>query len=166
MRVILASGSPRRKELLSTIIQNFEIIPSSAEDESDIKKIIKEPEQLVESLSEIKARDIFSKEHLKSESLTVIGGDTIVYLDGEILGKPKNEEDAFNMLSKLQGRENVVYTGLAVMIKREGEIREVICSNKSIVKFKNMTKEDILEYIDTKEPMDKAGGFAINELRC
>jgi len=161
MKIILASNSPRRKDLLSTIIKEFEIIPSTAEDENNIKNKIKDPTELVETLSIIKARDIFNKEQSNNENLIVIGGDTIVYLDGEILGKPKDEQDAFNMLNNLQDRENHVYTGLGLIIKIGSKIIEEVYSNKTIVKMNKMSKEDILKYISTKEPMDKAGSYAI-----
>ena len=161
MRIILASNSPRRKDLLATLIKDFEIVSSTAEDDSDIKARIKEPVELVEKLSIVKAKDVFSKEQSKSENLIVIGGDTIVYLDGEVLGKPKNEEDAFDMLSRLQGRENEVYTGLALAIKIGNQIREEVYSNKTIVKMNKMSEEDIWEYIATKDPMDKAGSYAV-----
>jgi len=77
------------------------------------------------------------------------------------MGKPKNEDDAFNMLSRLEGRENEVYTGLSVMIRIGNETHEEVYSNRSVVTMKDMSKEDILEYIATGEPFDKAGGYAV-----
>lgn len=160
MRIILASGSPRRKELLETLISDFEIIPSSF-DEDSIKNIEKSPSKLVEILSLAKARDIFEVEQKNDEDLLVIGGDTIVYFDGEIIGKPKNEEDAFKTLERLQSKSNEVYTGTAIIIKQNGKIVDEVLSNKTLVNMKKMSKEDIEEYISSNEPLDKAGSYAV-----
>lgn len=91
----------------------------------------------------------------------VIGGDTIVYFEDKILGKPKNEEDAYNMLKSLQGNINYVYSGVAVIIKKDKEIIKKSDFTKSKVYMKPMTDREILEYIKTKEPMDKAGSYAV-----
>jgi len=160
MRLILASNSPRRAELLKQLAGDFEIIPSTIS-EANIKAVEKDPLKLVERLSEAKAEDVFNKEQGEEGDLLVIGADTIVYIDGEILGKPRTEERAYNMLSKLQGRENEVYTGLGVMARIAGNIIREVYSDKSTVKIKPMSNENILEYIATKEPLDKAGGYAI-----
>jgi len=161
MKIILASNSPRRRELLSTIVKDFDIISSDAEEESSIKATIKNPEELVRKLALLKAQDVFKKEKLKYDDLIVIGGDTIVYMDGEVLGKPKTEENAFRMLNKLQGKENQVHTGMAVIVKKGKNIEEEIHNTSAIIKMKKMTEADIVEYIATKEPLDKAGGYAI-----
>ena len=95
MRVVLASNSPRRKELVGNIIKDFEIIPSEAEDDSGIKEKIKDPIELVERLSIIKAKDIFNKEQSKAGDLMVIGGDTIVYLDRRNIRKAKRRRRCF-----------------------------------------------------------------------
>lgn len=160
MRIILASGSPRREELLKTLISDFEIIPSSF-DEDSIKNIEKDPSKLVEILSLAKARDIFEIEQKNDEDLIVIGGDTIVYFDGEIMGKPRNKENAFKTLERLQSKSNTVYTGTAVIIKQNGKIIQEVFSNNTLVKMKKMSKEDIQEYISTNEPLDKAGSYAV-----
>jgi len=160
MRIILASKSPRRIELLSKIVEEFEVIPSGI-NESNIKAVEKDPLKLVERLAEVKAEDVFNKEQLKLGDLLVIGGDTLVYIDDEILGKPKTDGNAFKMLSKLKGRTNEVYTGLGVMVRIGNKIVREVYSNKTTVKMKEMSKEDILEYISTGEPLDKAGGYAV-----
>lgn len=95
------------------------------------------------------------------EELTVIGGDTVVYFNGKILGKPKNEEDAYNMLKELQNNVNYVYSGLAVIIKKDGKIIEKNDYTKTAVYIKKMTEKEIKEYVETKEPLDKAGSYAI-----
>ena len=95
------------------------------------------------------------------EELTVIGGDTVVYFEGKILGKPKNEEDACNMLKELQNNVNYVYSGLAVIIKKDGKVIEKNDYTKTAVYIKKMTEKEIKEYVETKEPLDKAGSYAI-----
>lgn len=94
----------------------------------------------------------------------VIGGDTIVCFENKFLGKPKNEEDAYNMLKSLQGNINYVYSGLAVIIKKDGKIIRKKDFTKSKVYMKPMTDKQILDYIKTKEPMDKAGSYAVQGL--
>lgn len=163
MRIILASASPRRKELLSKIIKEYEIIPSNF-DEDELKKEIKDPEILVQELSNQKAKDVLSqvKEKYKYDEFTIIAADTIVYFDGKVLGKPKDENDAFKMLSALQGNSNYVYTGMTVIIKNNNEeVKEDTVITKSIVNMKKMSKQDIWDYIETKDPLDKAGAYAI-----
>ena len=166
MRIILASASPRRKELLSKIIKEYEIIPSNF-DEDELKKEIKDPEILVQELSNQKAKDVLSqvKEKYKYDEFTIIAADTIVYFDGKVLGKPKDENDAFKMLSELQGNSNYVYTGMTVIIKNNNEeVKEDTVITKSIVNMKKMSKQDIWDYIETKDPLDKAGAYAIQGL--
>lgn len=160
MRIILASKSPRRIELLKQLVNDFEIIPSDL-DENSIKEVCRDPYKLVEKLAISKTEDVFSKEDSNDEDLIVIGGDTLVYIDGEILGKPNSEEDAFNTLAKLQGKTNQVYTGMGIMIKKDNNSVKEVYVSKADVKMREMSKEDILEYIATGEPMDKAGSYAI-----
>ena len=160
MRIILASKSPRRIKLLREVVQEFDVIPSGV-DENNIKAVEKDPTRLVERLAEAKAEDVFNKEKSKTGDLLVIGGDTAVYMDGEIYGKPHTKENAFNMLSKLQGKTNTVYTGLGIVARIGNEIIREVYSNKTVVKMKAMSKEDILEYIATGEPLDKAGAYAV-----
>lgn len=119
------------------------------------------PEQLVKELAANKAKEVFEKIQSNYEELTVIGGDTVVYFNGEILGKPKNEEDACNMLKELQNNVNYVYSGLAVIIKKDGKVIEKNDYTKTAVYIKKMTEKEIKEYVETKEPLDKAGSYAI-----
>lgn len=172
MRIILASASPRRKELLSTIVNKYEIVPSDF-DEETLKNEIKNPEVLVQELSINKAEDVLNKVNNKIENdeFVIIAADTIVYFNDKVLGKPKDELDAFNMLSALQGNDNYVYTGMTVIIKNnkknnnenksKNNIKKETVFTKSVVTMKKMTEKDIWDYIKTKDPLDKAGAYAI-----
>lgn len=158
MKIILASNSPRRKELLHQIFDDFDIIKSGFNEE-DIKE--KDPEKLVQILSLKKTEEVFKKVESDYLELIVIGGDTLVYFDGQALGKPKDEEDAYNTLKKLQENKNEVYSAFTVMIKKNNKITEETHLTKSVVTMKPMTDEEIREYIKTKEPLDKAGSYAV-----
>lgn len=158
MKVILASNSPRRKELLHQIFDTFDIIKSGFNEE-DIKE--KNPEKLVQILSLKKTEEVFKKVENDYLELIVIGGDTLVYFDGQVLGKPKDEEDAYNTLKKLQGNKNEVYSAFTVMIKKNNQTIEETHLSKSVVTMKSMTDEEIKEYIKTGEPLDKAGSYAV-----
>lgn len=162
MRIILASGSPRRKELLSKIVKKYEVIPSNF-DEEELKNNIKDPEKLVEKLSYEKAKDVFRKINNTGDEFVIIAADTIVYFNEKVLGKPKDEDDAFKMLNMLQGKDNYVYTGMTVIIKSKSniDIKEEVRVNKSVVTMKRMDEKQILDYIKTKDPIDKAGAYAI-----
>ncbi len=160
MEFILASSSPRRKQLLSTIVSNFDIIPSDV-DENKIKKMEKDPEKSAQKLSYEKAYSIFLDKYKEDNEYTVIGSDTLVSFGNIILGKPKDKEDAIRMLKLLQGNSNDIYTGTTVIIKKEHSIIFETRVNKSTVYFKNMSYFDICSYVDTKEPMDKAGAYAV-----
>lgn len=162
MRIILASGSPRRKELLSKIVKKYEVIPSNF-DEEELKNNIKDPEKLVEKLSYEKAKDVFRKINNTGDEFVIIAADTIVYFNEKVLGKPKDEDDAFKMLNMLQGKDNYVYTGMTVIIKSKSniDIKEEVRVTKSVVTIKRMDEKQILDYIKTKDPLDKAGAYAI-----
>ena len=142
MNIILASGSPRRREILANTNAKFDVLTSDV-DERIFK--FEEPTQLVLRLAFEKCMDIAIN---NPESL-VIGADTIVVLDNEILGKPKNEDEAFDMLSKLSNREHQVITGMSIVnIENNKKIVDYTISN---VKFKNLTDQDIRDYISTGE---------------
>ncbi|AUN13252.1 Maf-like protein [[Clostridium] sordellii] len=152
MNIILASGSPRRREILANTNAKFDVLTSDV-DERIFK--FEEPTQLVLRLAFEKCMDIAIN---NPESL-VIGADTIVVLDNEILGKPKNEDEAFDMLSKLSNREHQVITGMSIVnIENNKKIVDYTISN---VKFKNLTDQDIRDYISTGECLDKAGSYGI-----
>lgn len=153
-KIILASTSPRRREILEQVGINFDIIPSNSEE--IITKSI--PKEIVEELAEEKAYEVFKE---INEPCIVIGADTIVVFDNIIMGKPKDENDAFNMLKKLQDNTHVVYTGVCVFIKENENIKKVLFSEATNVTMYPMTDSQINEYIETKEPMDKAGAYGI-----
>lgn len=155
-RFVLASGSPRRKELLGGIIPSFDIIVSEA-DEASVPKTLA-PELYVEELAMLKAA-ASAKTIEKKKNCIVIGADTVVTLDGEILGKPADKKDAFDMLRRLSGRKHDVYTGYCVMRLTDGT--SVSRAEKTEVYFKELTDEEIAAYIETGEPMDKAGAYGI-----
>ena len=160
MEFILASSSPRRKQLLSTIISNFDIISSDI-DENELKKLEPNPQKLAEKLSYEKAYSIFIDKYKENNEYTVIGSDTLVSFGNIILGKPKDRDDAIRILKLLQGNSHDIYTGTTVIIKKEHSIIFETRVNKSTVYFKNMSYYDICSYVDTKEPMDKAGAYAV-----
>lgn len=151
--MILASASPRRRELLEQAGFSFEVkVSDTGEMTSE-----KEPEKVVEELAQRKAEAVAISE----ENALVIGADTIVAVDGKILGKPHSREEAFFMLSMLQGRVHQVYTGVALISKRAGTEKRQIFSEKTDVSMYPMTEQEIWEYIATGEPMDKAGAYGI-----
>lgn len=153
-KIILASASPRRRELLEQIGAVFEVC--SAKGEEKITKT--DPGEAVEELSLGKCREIFSEQ---KDDVTVIGADTIVTLDGKILGKPSSQEDAVKMLSMLRGRSHQVFTGVTVM-SREGEnVQTLTFHESSQVSFYPMSDREIQDYVHSGEPMDKAGAYGI-----
>ena len=152
MRIILASNSPRRKEILSQLGVKYETVSSKYEE----KAVDTEPEKLVMRFAEGKAMSI--AKDIKEEAL-VIGSDTIVYKDGRILGKPKDEEDAYEMLKSLSGVYHTVISGISVI--KTPLLHIITTYEKTAVKFKKLTEDEIHYYILTKEPKDKAGAYAI-----
>ncbi len=150
MNIILASSSPRRTEILSLAKIPHQVIPSTIEEHIDE---LLSPEQVVMELSFQKANDVASKH---SNDL-VIGADTVVVIDNEILGKPKDYNDAFHMLSKLSNRTHQVITGVTI-IKNEQVDKFYVTS---LVTFNEMKKQEIDEYINTEYIYDKAGSYAI-----
>lgn len=152
--IILASGSPRRKELLAQIGIAFKVIKSNAEEK--ITHTV--PEEIVKELSYQKAADV--AEGMKDG--IILGADTIVCLEHEIMGKPKDREDAYQMLERLQGRSHSVFTGVT-LIKRE-EYQETTVRSFAVetkVQVHKMSKEEIEAYLDTKDSFDKAGSYGI-----
>jgi len=151
-RLILASKSPRRYELLKQVGLDFEVIPSRVMEDIVQKE---SPQEHVIRLAEAKARDVASgyPDHW------VIAADTIVYINRSILGKPKNREEAIEMLHRLSGQEHWVLTGLSVchLEKRKSDKEAV----QTAVKVKTLTPTELEWYVQTGEPFDKAGGYAI-----
>ena len=155
MTIVLASNSPRRKELLTKIgIEKFKIISPNV-DESVEDNL--SPAEIVEQLSLRKARAAAKK---AGPDDLIIAADTVVALDGAVLGKPHDEADAFAMLSALSGREHHVYTGVTVL---RGE--DVVTQHEeTAVTFRDIRPDEIRGYIATGEPMDKAGAYGIQGL--
>ena len=155
-KIILASGSPRRKELLLQIGIVPEIIVSHVEEKitSDV------PAEVVMSLAEQKAVDV-AKE--MPEGTVILGSDTVVAADGKILGKPKSHEEAYEMIRRVAGRSHQVYTGVCLVKKGpEGEADTVVSFyDETDVNVSPMTEKEIREYADSEEPMDKAGSYAV-----
>lgn len=152
MRLILASASPRRKELLERIGVTFDIIPAKGEE-----VITKEqPDEVVMELSKQKAQEIAGT---AEADVLVLGADTVVAYEGKILGKPKDETDAFKMLSMLSGKEHEVYTGVALIDNRDGSVENFFERTK--VTMYPISEKEIRDYIAGGEPMDKAGAYAI-----
>lgn len=154
-KLILASASPRRKEILDTAGYSYTVIPSNAEElvgGADACTLVRE-----NSLR--KARDVLA---LCDGDSVVLGSDTVVCIDGEILGKPKNEADAFAMLKRLSGSTHEVISGYAVI--DNGRESSGACITK--VFFRELSDSEINAYIRTLEPMDKAGAYGIQERAC
>lgn len=160
MRIILASASPRRKELLRQIGLEFEI------QVSQVEEVITQtqPGKVVEELSSQKARavvDALDEEEYK-EGVLVIGADTVVAADGEILGKPKDESEAVKMLHFLSGRSHEVFTGVTLFYKKQGRERIIKSFHeRTAVVFYPMGDDEIAEYVATRDCMDKAGAYGI-----
>ena len=158
MRYILASGSPRRKELLSFVIPQFEIIPAVSEEVTRGN----EPSEIVKELSFQKASEIFHKILTDyTEDVVVIGADTIVSFNQRVLGKPKDRADAMNMIRSFQGQTHKVYTGVTVFYKKNGEASSHTFYEETSVDVEAMTDEEIASYVQTGEPDDKAGAYGV-----
>lgn len=159
-KIILASASPRRKELLAQIDIPYEIRVSGAEERAKCT----EPKDLVRELSLVKAEDVYrslTEEEVKNA--LVIGADTVVVFEGEIMGKPHSPEDAVRMLTVLQGKTHQVYTGVTFVYQNEktGAKCAHAFYEKTDVMFYPMTEQEIAAYVATGEPMDKAGAYGI-----
>ena len=186
-KIILASASPRRRELLTQIGLDFEVVVSETEE----KITSTEPAKVVEELSAQKAEavweklcsttasqgsvtnaerldegsEVFESEQTSGETtitdIIVLGADTVVACDGKILGKPADTEAAAAMLTMLQGRGHEVYTGVTILYEQNGERKTLTFHEKTIVHFYPMTDAQIREYVATGDPMDKAGSYGI-----
>lgn len=186
-KIILASASPRRRELLTQIGLDFEVVVSETEE----KITSTEPAKVVEELSAQKAEavweklrsmtasqgsvtnaerldegsEVFEPEQTSGETTMtdtlVLGADTVVACDGKILGKPADTEAAAAMLTMLQGRGHEVYTGVTILYEQNGERKTLTFHEKTTVHFYPMTDAQIREYVATGDPMDKAGAYGI-----
>jgi septum formation protein len=155
MRIILASKSPRRKELMDLAGFNYEVIPSQAEEKWDDNLSIEENSK---ELGYLKAKSVFDN---TQGDRAVVGSDTIVVMDDEVFGKPKNREDAIRMLRRLQDNIHTVYTSLSVLIEDRGEYKEYKEVFSSTVFIKKMEDTEIINYVDSYPVLDKAGAYAI-----
>lgn len=157
-RVILASASPRRRELLEQIGIVFETGVSDQEE----RYVSTKPSEIVKELASQKARNVASEIQGELKNTIIIGADTIVVLDNQILGKPKDEEDACQMLRNLQGNCHQVFTGTAILSYDEKGVLTVDTHAEETKVFVHEMKEsEIKSYVKTGEPMDKAGAYGI-----
>ncbi len=151
--IILASSSPRRREILTMAGVPFRVVVS------DIAEQISpgsSPEQAVRELARQKAEAVQNMP--QAEGFPIVAADTVVYLDGKILGKPHSQDEAFSMLSALSGRVHHVFTGVCILVPE----REHICfCEETLVEFYPLSPKEIRDYIATGEPMDKAGAYGI-----
>lgn len=162
MKLILASASPRRRELLSMAGFDFEVVPADVDEEADPAL---SPDQLVAFLSEKKALHIFNS--FVGQDAIIVGADTVVAIDGLILGKPSNSAAAFDMLSRLQGRQHKVFTGVSLISCKErtakGTAKTKTFVESTKVFMRSLSSNEIQDYIATGEPLDKAGSYGIQE---
>ena len=152
MEYVLASASPRRRELLLQILPRFEIIPAASEEKVNLSLF---PEKVACALAEHKCDEVFGK----CPNKTVIACDTIVVFNGEILGKPKDAEDAKATLKKLSGKTHFVITGVCV----KNRYHKAVEFDKTEVKFNILSDEFIEKYVESGSPMDKAGSYGIQD---
>ncbi|KAM6934129.1 putative bifunctional dTTP/UTP pyrophosphatase/methyltransferase protein [Xenentodon cancila] len=168
--VVLASSSPRRLEILRNAGLRFEVVPSWFKETLD-KRLFKTPQEYAVETAKQKALEVARRmpfKHLKTPDI-VIGADTVVTVDGMILEKPVDKNDAYRMLSSLSGKEHSVFTGVAIVVCHEKENEEVDYQliefyEETKVKFADLSEDLLWEYINSGEPMDKAGGYGIQAL--
>ncbi|MDY4970658.1 MAG: Maf family protein [Lachnospiraceae bacterium] len=162
--LILASASPRRKELLTQAGFSFQVLAANADEK--IRET--DPEQMVKELSRRKAgasMELWENQGNSPDQIVMLGADTIVVQDGMILGKPADREQAKAMLQKLQGNTHYVYTGVTLLwLNRQKQPQQVTFAEKTTVEFYPMTEKEILEYTATGECDDKAGAYAVQGL--
>ncbi len=182
-KIILASGSPRRRELMALVGAEYIVIPSNKEEDMSDKN----PRRLVEGLSKMKAADIaeriiaksvstsevrfaeISDSELKTDYMNsvIIGCDTVVAYDNKILGKPHSEEEAFKMIRDFCGGDHYVYTGVCLIVIENGAVKNTVnYSVETAVSVADMTDKEIFDYIASGESMDKAGAYAIQGRFC
>jgi septum formation protein len=156
MRLILASASPRRRELLLTLIPSFEVIPSGIDEDLTEEK---DPVRFALKAAEAKAESVASR----IDKGVIISADTVVSLNECIIGKPKDEKEAYDILSHLSGSEHSVITGLCI-IATDGENKKKLTDyEKTIVKMRKLKEEEIISYLSHGNWWDKAGAYAIQE---
>ena len=151
MKLILASSSPRRRELLSKLDYPFEIIPSNCEEVTTAT----EPTDVVQQLAALKAKEVFSSH----PDCVVIGCDTVVDFDGQIMGKPKSRSDAVRMLKALSGNVHYVHTGVCIL----SPVGQWLFCDSTEVHFRDLSDEEIRRYVDNGEADGKAGAYGIQD---
>ncbi len=151
-RIILASGSPTRRNMNERLGLNFEIIPSKYEEDMTLNL---PPENLAMELAYGKANDVAKN----LDDAIVIGIDTFVVFKGKMIGKPKNKEDAINILKELSGKTHEVFSGIAIINCKNNDIIRDFEVTK--VKFRELTEKEILNYVNTLEPLNKAGAYGV-----
>lgn len=160
MKIILASQSPRRVALMDLAQIDFEVMPSNYNEKIDKTLSLDEKSK---NLAYGKALDVFNN---TQGDRAIIGADTIVVRDNKIYGKPKDRADAIRMLRELKGGYHTVYTGLAILIENRGEYKEYKEICKTCIKVSDLSDNEIIEYVDSEEPYDKAGSYAIQSCFC
>lgn len=159
MKFILASKSPRRREILENLGVCFEIVTAETDESSDLT----DPRSLVRELSERKGlavRDLLLSQGRDLTDTVIISSDTVVSVDGRILGKPQDPDDAAQMLRMLSGREHEVISGISLI----GADRQGVDCDVTRVKFASLTERNIAFYLQSGEPFDKAGSYAVQGL--
>lgn len=159
MKVILASGLPRRKELLKLVVPEFEVLVSNADEQLEEGLI---PQEQATRLAYLKAKDVYAK---TKGNRIIIGSDTIVTKNGIIYGKPKDENHAKEMINELLegNKAHSVITGLCIIIEKDGKYEEFKTFDEVKVSFKDISDNEIDKWINTGKAMDKAGAYAIQE---
>lgn len=155
MKIILASSSQRRKDLMSQAKIPYEVMESSFDEKVDSKLSLEEQSK---EIAYGKAKEIFEK---TTGNRAVIGSDTLVIIDGKKFGKAKSREEAIQMLQTIQGKSHWIYTSLAILIEEDGELKTYKELSKSQVFVKKMTKQEVEHYVDTEQPYFCAGAYAI-----
>ena len=162
-RIILASESPRRKEIMEQMGIYYESMPANVTEET----VESDPYDMVKALACLKARSVAVEVQSRQEDLIIIGADTLVFHKGKALGKPKDREDAIEMLEAISDDHHEVCTGVCIIIRRNSHEsdnrteKEITFSVSTEVVVNPLTREQIEDYVDTKEPLDKAGAYAI-----
>lgn len=152
MKLILASKSPRRREILASLGVEFDIVPACGEEVVDQNAC---EQDIAKNIAKVKALEVFEK----YPDCAVIGADTIVVLNGEILQKPTDDQDEYQMLTKLSGKTHVVYTGYAFLTKE----KQIFGVEATFVAFNELSEETKNAYVESKLGLDKAGGYGIQD---
>ncbi|MDP4087634.1 MAG: Maf-like protein [Bacillota bacterium] len=154
MKIILASASERRIELLKRVVEDFSVIVSNFDEES-----VEFKGDFGSYVNELSKGKAFAAAYQADEEAYIIACDTIVACDGKVLGKPKDRDDAIEMLKMLSGKSHEVYSGVTVLCCGSGDFESDFVRTE--VRFSKLSEEEISKYVDTGEPMDKAGAYGI-----